>query len=70
MFIIYFNRLILLPYSFLFFIFYLFSLLIFRRKREARQVHKTAHIAKKLSGFRAKLFHKKRHSEKVAMKKQ
>eukprot|EP00005_Dracoamoeba_jomungandri_P001988 CAMPEP_0174250024 /NCGR_PEP_ID=MMETSP0439-20130205/332_1 /TAXON_ID=0 /ORGANISM="Stereomyxa ramosa, Strain Chinc5" /LENGTH=260 /DNA_ID=CAMNT_0015329993 /DNA_START=78 /DNA_END=860 /DNA_ORIENTATION=- len=39
------------------------------RKREARQFHKRAEFAKKVHGLRAKLYHKKRHAEKVEMKK-
>lgn len=39
------------------------------RKREARMPHKRAEFAKKVHGLRAKLFHKKRHAEKVEMKK-
>lgn len=41
-----------------------------KRKRAARLVHKRSAFAKKIHGLKAKLFHKKRHSEKVAMKKQ
>ena len=39
------------------------------RKKEARSVHKKSAIAQKLHGFKAKLFNKKRHSEKIQMKK-
>jgi len=39
------------------------------RKREARLVHKRAEFAQKVHGMRAKLFHQKRHQEKVDMKK-
>jgi len=39
------------------------------RKKEARVVHKRAEFAQKVHGLRAKLFHKKRYQEKVAMKK-
>jgi hypothetical protein len=46
------------------------SLFSLRRKREAREVHKRSKYARKVSGLKAKLFHKQRHSEKVAMKKQ
>jgi hypothetical protein len=40
-----------------------------RRKREARQVHERSATAQKLHGFKAKLFNKKRHNEKIQMKK-
>lgn len=40
-----------------------------KRKKEARAVHENAKKAKKLRGLKAKLFNKKRHSEKVQMKK-
>jgi hypothetical protein len=40
-----------------------------RRKKEAREVHERAEHAKKLHGLRAKLYNKKRHAEKVQMKK-
>jgi len=39
------------------------------RKKEARLVHKRSQFAQKVSGLRAKLFHKKRHAEKIEMKK-
>jgi ribosome biogenesis protein NSA2 len=39
------------------------------RKREARSAHKTSEKAKKLRGLKAKMFNKKRHNEKVQMKK-
>jgi len=39
------------------------------RKREARLVHERSEFAQKVHGLRAKLYHKKRHSEKVAMTK-
>merc|ERR1711862_671425 len=38
-------------------------------KKEARSVKVNAKKAHKMIGLKAKLFHKKRHSEKVAMKK-
>jgi len=41
----------------------------FRRKKEAREAHRNAKLAKKLHGLRAKLHHQKRFKEKVAMKK-
>jgi len=40
-----------------------------RRKKEARMVHKRSQFAQKVHGLRAKLYAKKRHSEKVEMKK-
>jgi len=40
-----------------------------KRKKEARQVHETAKTAKKLRGLKAKIFAKKRYTEKVQMKK-
>ncbi|KAJ3300008.1 Ribosome biogenesis protein [Borealophlyctis nickersoniae] len=40
-----------------------------KRKREAREVHARAAYAKKLHGLKAKLYNKKRHSEKIQMKK-
>jgi len=40
-----------------------------KRKREARMVHTRSAFAKKVHGLRAKLYHKKRHSEKIQMKK-
>ncbi|CAC5371390.1 ribosome biogenesis protein NSA2 homolog [Mytilus californianus] len=40
-----------------------------KRKKEGRQPHKLAEKAKKLRGIKAKLYNKKRHSEKVQMKK-
>jgi len=39
------------------------------RKKEARQAHERSAFAQKVKGLRAKLYHKKRHSEKVEMKK-
>eukprot|EP01097_Dermamoeba_algensis_P011212 TRINITY_DN859_c0_g1_i2.p1 TRINITY_DN859_c0_g1~~TRINITY_DN859_c0_g1_i2.p1 ORF type:complete len:254 (-),score=62.28 TRINITY_DN859_c0_g1_i2:166-927(-) len=39
------------------------------RKREARQVHKRSEFAQKVRGLKAKLYNKKRFSEKVQMKK-
>jgi len=41
-----------------------------QRKKEARSVHKQSQFAQKVRGFRAKLFHQKRHNEKIQMKKQ
>ena len=40
-----------------------------RRKREARQAHKSSATAQKLFGIKAKLLHQKRHAEKVQLKK-
>jgi len=40
-----------------------------KRKKEAREVHSRSAFAQKVSGLRAKLYHKKRHAEKVQMKK-
>jgi len=39
------------------------------RKREARQAHKLSEYAKRAHGIKAKLFNKKRHNEKIQMKK-
>jgi len=39
------------------------------RKKEARQVHEVSTKAKKLRGLKAKLFNKKRYTEKVQMRK-
>lgn len=39
------------------------------RKREAREPHKRSQVAKKLIGLKAKLYAKKRHKEKIEMKK-
>jgi len=40
-----------------------------KRKKEARKPHEMAEKAKKLRGIKAKMFNKKRHSEKIQMKK-
>lgn len=40
------------------------------RKRIARESHKQPESAQKLTGLRAKLYQKKRHAEKIQMKKQ
>jgi len=40
-----------------------------KRKKEAREPHKRSAVAKKLIGLKAKLYAKKRHSEKITMKK-
>merc|ERR1712121_440616 len=40
-----------------------------KRKKEARMPHEMAEKAKKLRGIRAKLYNKKRHNEKIQMKK-
>uniref|UniRef100_A0A1I7ZU09 Ribosome biogenesis protein NSA2 homolog n=1 Tax=Steinernema glaseri TaxID=37863 RepID=A0A1I7ZU09_9BILA len=39
------------------------------RKKTAREAHKRSQVAKKLRGHKAKLYHKKRYSEKVQMRK-
>uniref|UniRef100_A0A914CXU2 Ribosome biogenesis protein NSA2 homolog n=1 Tax=Acrobeloides nanus TaxID=290746 RepID=A0A914CXU2_9BILA len=39
------------------------------RKRLARAAHQRSKVAKKLRGHKAKLYHKKRYSEKVQMRK-
>lgn len=41
-----------------------------QRKRIAREGHKASENAQKLTGLRAKLYQKKRHHEKIQMKKQ
>ncbi len=48
---------------------YLWSNLNYRRKREAREVHKRSEKAQRLHGLKAKLYNKQRHSEKIQMKK-
>ncbi|KAJ3341219.1 Ribosome biogenesis protein [Gonapodya sp. JEL0774] len=40
-----------------------------KRKRAAREVHKKAAFAQKVHGLKAKLYNKKRHNEKIQMKK-
>jgi len=40
-----------------------------KRKKEARSAHKTSKTAQKLLGIKAKMFAKKRHQEKITMKK-
>ena len=40
-----------------------------KRKKEARMVHRKSDIAQKLHGLKAKLYNKKRHNEKIQMKK-
>ena len=40
-----------------------------QRKRTARAVHKNSAVAQKLHGLKAKLHNKKRHTEKIEMKK-
>ncbi|KAI9137683.1 ribosomal protein S8e/ribosomal biogenesis NSA2 [Paraphysoderma sedebokerense] len=40
-----------------------------KRKKEARLAHKTSAVAQKLHGFKAKMYNKKRHAEKIQMKK-
>lgn len=45
------------------------TIYINRRKREAREVHKNSQYAQKVIGLKAKMLNKKRHSEKIQMKK-
>jgi len=40
-----------------------------KRKKEARSAHTRSAFAQKVHGLRAKLYHQKRHSEKIEMKK-
>eukprot|EP00124_Ichthyophonus_hoferi_P005065 Ihof_evm2s657 gene=Ihof_evmTU2s657 len=40
-----------------------------KRKKEARKVHEDAEKAQSLHGLKAKLYNKKRHAEKIQMKK-
>nr|XP_002731376.2 PREDICTED: ribosome biogenesis protein NSA2 homolog [Saccoglossus kowalevskii] len=40
-----------------------------KRKKESREPHKRARKAKLLTGLKAKLYNKKRHAEKIQMKK-
>jgi len=40
-----------------------------KRKKEAREVHKRAEYARKALGIKGKMFAKKRHAEKIQMKK-
>ncbi|KAK9248719.1 ribosomal protein S8e/ribosomal biogenesis NSA2 [Lipomyces tetrasporus] len=40
-----------------------------KRKREARESHRISKDAQRLTGFRAKMFAKKRHAEKIEMRK-
>lgn len=42
---------------------------LFRRKREARAVHKLSAVTQKTFGLKAKILHAKRHAEKVQLKK-
>jgi hypothetical protein len=41
----------------------------YRRKKEAREVHKRSEFAQKVHGIRAKLYQKKRFKEKATMRK-
>lgn len=41
----------------------------FSAKKQARAVHERSKVAKKLRGHKAKLYHKKRYSEKVSCHK-
>ncbi|OUM66496.1 hypothetical protein PIROE2DRAFT_20154 [Piromyces sp. E2] len=43
--------------------------MLLMRKREAREAHKKSAYAQKVHGFKAKLYNKKRHAEKIQMKK-
>jgi hypothetical protein len=47
----------------------IYFLLLIRRKKEARQAHEMSTYAQKVTGLKAKLYHKQRHSEKVQLKK-
>jgi len=40
-----------------------------KRKKEARSAHKRSQFAQKVTGIKAKLFHKRRYAEKAQMKK-
>lgn len=40
-----------------------------RRKKESREAHRASQFAQKVTGLRAKLHQKKRHNEKIQMKK-
>lgn len=40
-----------------------------RRKREAREGHERSQYAQKVTGLKAKIYNKKRHTEKIEMKK-
>ncbi|KAF6761204.1 ribosomal protein S8e/ribosomal biogenesis NSA2 [Ephemerocybe angulata] len=40
-----------------------------KRKKEAREAHRSSAVAQKLFGIKAKLLHQKRHAEKVQLKK-
>ncbi|KDQ07168.1 hypothetical protein BOTBODRAFT_167226 [Botryobasidium botryosum FD-172 SS1] len=40
-----------------------------RRKRQAREAHKSSAVAQKTFGLKAKILHAKRHSQKVQLKK-
>lgn len=40
-----------------------------KRKKEGRKAHEDSKTAKKLRGLKAKMYNKKRHSEKIQMKK-
>ena len=40
-----------------------------KRKKEARAAHRRSQFAQEVRGLRAKLLHKKRHAEKIEMKK-
>ncbi len=48
---------------------FILKLITRSRKKEARAAHKRSEFAQKVHGLRAKLYAKKRHAEKVEMKK-
>lgn len=48
---------------------YILTFHLNRRKKEAREVHEKSAKAQRLHGLKAKLYNKKRHAEKVQMKK-
>lgn len=48
---------------------FLLPSLFYRRKRAARESHRASTISQSLFGIKAKLLHKKRHAEKVQLRK-
>lgn len=46
------------------------SILTGRRKKEARQAHRSSKVSQSLTGLKAKLHNRKRHIAKIQMKKQ
>jgi hypothetical protein len=60
---------IMTPESILIYINNVYAFSLFRRKRIARMPHKKSAQERVMHGLRAKLYHKKRHSEKIEMKK-